>query len=106
MSTHYYSFMESMDPENILKVFENIPLFVLEYFMQRDISGYVDEMPGKSCIFHHTNDDGISLISALIVMTKFRRELEFLHEERAFDIMHRFEKKVLIFLKVRRFACI
>ena len=45
MSTHHYSFVECMDPENIIKENRNIPCFVFKYFIQKDISDLIDETP-------------------------------------------------------------
>ena len=44
MSRRQYSFVESIDPENIFKGNKNIPLFVFEYFVQKHISGVIEKL--------------------------------------------------------------
>ena len=41
-----------MDSENILVENKNIPLFVFEYFAQKDIYDLIDETLEKTCLFH------------------------------------------------------
>ena len=64
-----------------------------EYFVQKDISGLLDETLETACLFHNTKVDGHGIISALIVMTILCRELEYLDEDRAFEIVSNFQKK-------------
>ena len=66
---------------------------MFEHFMNRNISGLIDETLERTCLFRYTSVDGIGLVSALFVMTKLLRELEFLDEARASDIVQRFQKK-------------
>ena len=40
----------------------SIPLFVFEYFMQKNISGLIDETLEKSCLFHYNEADGHGII--------------------------------------------
>ena len=64
------SFVESMDPENIIRENKNIPLFIFEYFAQKSISGLIDETLEKTCLFHFNEAHGHGIVSALIIMTK------------------------------------
>ena len=64
--------------ENILNENKNIPLFVFEYFMQKKICGLISKTLERACLFHFTDVHGHGIISALIVMTKLRREVEYL----------------------------
>ena len=50
MRTRQYLFVDSMDPENMIKENYNTALFIFEYFAQKDISGLIDERLGKICI--------------------------------------------------------
>ena len=68
-----------MDPENIIKENINIPFYMFEYFMQKDISGLIDETLEKMCLFHINEADG----HGIIVMTKLRRHLDFIYDEQA-----------------------
>ena len=47
-----YTLTASLDPENIVKENKSIPIFVLKYFWQKDISGLIDETLEKTCLFH------------------------------------------------------
>ena len=79
-SSRHYSFLESMDPVNMIKENTSIPLFVFEYFAQNDIPDLIDETIEKTCFFHFHKADGHGIISALIVMVKIQRHLEFLND--------------------------
>ena len=61
--------------------------------MQKDISGLINEILEKTCIFHFKEADGIGLILALIAMTKLRTHLDFLDEAQANELVERFQKK-------------
>ena len=58
----------------------SIPLFVFEYFAQKEISDLTDERLENTCFLHFNLADGHGIISALIVVVKLRRHLEFLDD--------------------------
>ena len=43
-SSRQYSFLESLDPENMIVENKNIPLFVFEYFSQKDMSDLIETL--------------------------------------------------------------
>ena len=53
----------------------------------------IDETLENTCLFHTNEADGHGIISALIVMTKLKRHLEFLDEEQATELVERFVNK-------------
>ena len=76
-----------MDPENIIKENKNIPLFVF------DMSGLIDKTLQKSCLFHENEVYGHGIVSALVVMTKSKRDLDFLDEDQATELVQKFSKE-------------
>ena len=79
-NSRQYSFLESMDPVNMIKEKTSIPCFVFEYFAQKEISDLINKTFEKTCLFYFNEADGHGIISALIVMVKLRRHLEFLDD--------------------------
>ena len=49
-SSRQYSFLESMDPVNMIKDNTSIPLFVFEYFAQKEMIDLIDETLEKVCV--------------------------------------------------------
>ena len=88
-----YTLTASLDPENIIKENTSIPLFVFEYFSQKEISGLIHETLEKSRLFHFEESDGIGLISLLVAITKLKVHLDFLNDEQATELVERFERK-------------
>ena len=49
MNSKQYSFVGSMDPENMINENNNIPPFVFDYFTQKEISHFINETLEKTC---------------------------------------------------------
>ena len=52
----------------------------------------IDETVEKTCLFHFNESDGHCIISALIVMVKLRRHVEFLDDVQATELVEMFAK--------------
>ena len=53
----------------------------------------IDETLEKACVFHFNEADRHGIISALIVMVKFRRHLEFFDDVQATELVEMFLKR-------------
>ena len=69
-SFRQFSLLKSIYPINMIKENYSIPLFMFEYFAQKEISDLIDETLEKTCLLHFNEADGHGIISALIVMVK------------------------------------
>ena len=49
-NSRQYSFLESMDPVNMIKENTSIPIFVFGYFAQKEISDLIDKTLEKTCL--------------------------------------------------------
>ena len=77
----------------MIKENNSIPLFVFEYFAQKEVSDLIDKTLEETCLYHFNKADGHGIISALIVLVKRRRHLEFLDDVQATEMIEMFAKK-------------
>ena len=60
-NSRQYSFLESIGPVNMIKENTSIPIFVLKYFVQKEIFDLIDESLEKTCLFHINEADGLDI---------------------------------------------